>query len=254
MTPERPNGEEAGREEEAGALAAEVPYSLCIFAAERFPPSPAAVRRTLGAPGAYADIGIARFERALRRSADLRRLWPWELPIERLNRGLRVRLDREVADEAVFEVEAVARRHGLAVLDEELDEISFPSSLGAREHFEEAARVLCAAGSGYLMVEGGGGDRYFVQAFAENGGREIHAEAVGNRALARSWRLPRSSAAELGRQGWRPPRGAELNHVATLPIGLADTPRRLAKLLHDALSAAYGLAATARVTICLSLG
>ncbi len=255
MTPERPNGDEAGREEEAVVLPTpEAPYALCIFAAARFPPSPAAVRRTLGAPVAYADIGIARFERALRRSADLRRLWPSDLSIERLNRGLRVRLDRDVAEEAVFEVEAVARRHGLAVLDEELDEISFPSSLGAREHFEEAARVLCAAGSGYLMVEGGGGDRYFVQAFAEDGGREVRAEAVGNRALARSWRLPRSSAAELGRQGWRPPRGAELNYVATLPIGRPDTPRRLAKLFHDALSAAYGLAATAPVTICLSLG
>jgi len=256
MTPERPNGDEPGdREEEAAALpSAEVPYSLCIFAAEMFPPSPAAVRRSLGAQGADADIGIARFERALRRTPELRRLWPWDLPIERLNRGLRVRLDRDVADEAVFEVEAVARRHGLAVLDEELDEISFPSSLGARGHFEEATRALCDAGAGYLMIEGGGGDRYFVQAFAEGGGREIRAEAVGNRALARRWRLPRSRAAELGRQGWRPPRGAELNYSATLPVGPADVPRRLAKLFHDALSAAYGLPATARVTICLSVG
>jgi hypothetical protein len=255
MTPERPNGDEVGgREEEAvGLPTPEVPYSLCVFAAEKIPPSAATIRRSLGAPGADADLGIARFERALRGSPDLRRLWPWDLPIERLNRGLRVHLDRDVADEAVYEVEAIARRHGLAVLDEELDEVSFTCSLGARWHFEEATRALCEAGSGYLMIEDGEGDRYFVQAFAEVGGREIRAEAVGNRALALRWRLPRSSAAELGRQGWRRPRGAELNYSATLPVGPPDTPDRLAKLFHDALSAAYGLAPTERVTICLSL-
>ncbi|HVT09040.1 MAG TPA: hypothetical protein VHO67_16385 [Polyangia bacterium] len=253
MTPERPNGE-GDRDEDAPLPAAEVSYALCIFATETFPPSPAAVRRSLGASGADADIAIARFERAFRRSPELRRLGSCDLPVERLNRGVRVRLDPAVAEEAVAEVEAIARRHGLAVLDEKLDEISFPSSLDALEHFEEATRALCAAGSGYLMIEGGGGDRYFVQAFAEDGGREIRVEAVGNRALPRSWKLPRSIAAELDRQGWRPPRGAEVNFSATLPIGPRGTPRRLAKLLHDALAGAYGLAATARVTICLSLG
>ncbi len=253
MTPDRPSGER-DRDEDAPLPAPEVPCSLCIFATETFPPSPSAVRRSLGASGADADIGIARFERAFRRSPELRRLGSCELPVERLNRGVRVRLDPGVADEAVVEVEAIARRHGLAVLDERLEEISFSCPLGAVGHFEEATRAFCAAGSGYLMIEGGGGDRYFVQAFAEDGGGEIRAEAVGNRALARSWRLPRSSAAELRRQGWRPPRGAELNFAATLPLGPPDTPRRLAKLFHDALSGAYGLAETARVTICLSLG
>ena len=254
MTPERPDGDE-DRKKDATALATpEVHYSLCVFAAERFPPSPAAVRRSLGAPGADADLGIARFERALRRSPELMRLWPWSLPVERLNRGLRVRLDRDVADEAVFEVEAIARRHGLAILDEELGEISFPSSLGARGDFEAATRALCDAGAGYLMIEGGSEDQYFVQAFAEGRGCEIRAEAVGNRALASKWRLSRSSAAELGRQGWRPPRGTELNYSATLPVGLPDVRCCLAKLLHDALSAAYGLPPAACVTICLSLG
>jgi hypothetical protein len=103
------------------------------------------------------------------------------------------------------------------------------------------------------MIEGGPGDRYFVQAFADAGSRELRVEAVGNRNLSRQWRLSRSRSAQLRRQGWRPPRGAELNHSATLSMASLEAPRRLATLLGDTLERAYGLPETARVTICLAL-
>jgi hypothetical protein len=256
MTPERPHQEpvdasSAGEPREREAVDA---YRLCVFASDHFPPSPAEARRVLlqrDLPD--ADIAVARLQRALREAPAIAIANPWAARPERLHRGLRLYIDHDGADDIVVEIEQIARRLGLAVLDEELDEISFPCPLRAREHIEAAARALCGAGAGYLMIEGGPGDRYFVQAFSEASSRELRLEAVGNRGLGRLWQLSRSHAAELHRRGWRPPRGVELNHSRTLSIASPAAPRRLAALLGDALATAYGLPETAPVTICLSV-
>ena len=254
MTPEHPNGPEptAGDWQARNPESADA-YRLCLFATDSFPGSVEAVRRSLFQPEpADADIAIARLERALREAPEIEDALRWARP-ERLNRGLRLCLERDGADDAVAEIEQIARRLGLAVLDEDLDEISFPCRLGERQHMETAARALCEAGGGYLMIEGGPGDRYFVQAFAQSGSCELRLEAVGNRGLSSSRRFGRAHAAELRRRGWRPPRGAELNHSRTAPIAGPEAPRRLAALLCDALESAYALAKTASVTICLAI-
>jgi hypothetical protein len=224
------------------------------FASDHFPSSPAAVRRRLFHwEPADADIAVARLERALRDAPEIRLAGPWAARPERLHRGLRLHIEHDGADDIVAEIEQIARRLGLAVLDEELEEISFPCALGARRHIEDAARALCDAGAGYLMIEGGRGDHYFVQAFAEAGCTKLRLEAVGNRGLGHGWQLSRAGSAELRRRGWRPPRGPELNHGMTLPITGREAARRLAALLGDTLAAAYGLGDTVPVTICLSL-
>lgn len=228
-------------------------YRLCVFVADGFPASAAAVRRRLlDRPPADADLGIARFERALRQAPELDPVC-WAAPSQRFCRGVRLHLGREASNDSVTYIEAIARRHGLAVLDEELAEITFTCPLGARPHIEDASRALCDAHAGYLMIEGGPQNHAFVQVFAEADRDELRLESVGNRALPRKWRIDRSQAATLRRRGWRPPRGAELNFSRTLPVAAPHASGQLATLLRDAL-ATYGLTDTSPVAICLTLG
>ena len=253
MTPDRPPGADPPpadarpRREETPAT-----YRLCVFACERFPASTLAVRERLFRPEpADGDVAVARLERALRALPESV-LGPWAARPERLHRGIRLHLAADGAGVAVAEIEHLARRLGLAVFDEELEEIGYPCALDARGEIEEACRAVCAAEAGYLVIEGGPGDRYFVQSIADVGCPDLRLEAAGNRTLGEKWRIPRSRVAELDRRGWRRPRGAELNHSLMLPRKGLGTPPRLAGLLRDALEIGFGLPASARVTICFS--
>lgn len=228
-------------------------YRLCVFVSEGFPSSPAAVRRgLLERQPADADLAIARFERALRQAPELEPVF-WAAPPQRFGRGVRLHLGREASHDSVIQIETIARRQGLAVLDEELEEITFSCPLGARPHIEDATRVLCDAHAGYLMIEGGPANHAFVQVFAQADREEIRLESVGNRALPWKYQLDRSQAAELRRRGWRPPRGSELNFSRTLPLASPAATGRLPTLLRDALRV-HGLVDSSPIAICLTLG
>lgn len=235
---------------ESGLPNAEDVYRLCIFAWDGVARAPDAFRRELSQErGPDADLSIARFKRALRTapgSVGSR----WAAPPERIVRGVRLYVEHEDSLDRVVEIERIARSYGLAVLDEEVNEVTVCCRLGARATIEEAARALCATGSGYLLVEGGSGDRYFAQAFAERGSRELRLESVGNRALGRRWWLSRAAVAELLRRGWCPPRGSQHNFSRTLRVSPA-APAAIASALRDALIVS-GLADDSSVAICLS--
>ena len=253
-TPERPAGS-AARDPAGGEGIGEAvdAHHLWVFVSDELPASPAAVRRALlEEQAADADIAIARFERALRRAPQLDG-GTWAAPPRRLSRGVRLHVARDAAVDTVVEIEKLARAQGLATLDEEIGEVTFTCPLGARLPIVAASRVLCAAREGYLLIEGGPSDRYFVQAFVEAGSPEVLLQAVGNRGLEHGSRLGRAQAAALARHGWKPPRGAELNFSRALPLASPAAARELARLCRGALSEAYELPDSAPITICLAL-
>jgi hypothetical protein len=235
----------------------DTPYRYSIFASDRFVATPAEALASLAtAAPADADLGLARFERALRLALPGHRAGrgTWAAPAEALPRGLRLTLPADAAEDAGLEIEALARRHGLVIFDEELEEISFPTHLGRRDHLRAAADALFAAGDGYLLVEGGPEDRYFVQAIGSVDDGRIVAEAVSNRYLPAELKRPKTTLARLRALGWSPPRGAQGNYHRTYALAANAAPPDLADVIAGTLSTVYGMSERTPVTICLTLG
>ncbi len=198
--------------------------TLCLFAADSFPVTPAAAATT-GTDLDHGDVAVARAERALRSRLPGHRAGPgcWAAAAERLPRGLRLRVAdaSDAADEVVMTIEEIARACGLALWDEALEETVYPTTLDREGDLLEAARALVRAGDGYLLCEGGPDDAYFLQAFAANSDRRVVVEAVGNSTLPVARRLPRARLADLRRQGWQPPRRRQPYYSRELDLELA---------------------------------
>ena len=231
-------------------------HHLSIFASDTMVATPAQARALLNGASDIPDVNIARFERTLLKSmpGHLRGHGVWAAPSQARRRGIRLALMKDASVDLIVEVEAIARSLGLGVLDEELEEISFPTRLARLDDVRIAARSLQEAGDGYLLVESGVDDACFIHAIASRQDGSILLEAVANCLLPESARLSRAQIKMLLSSGWKAPGGEQVNHWRTVRGDLAASGDQIAALVCDTLGDVYGVGREERITICLSLG
>lgn len=139
-------------------------------------------------------------------------------------------------------------------LQRRLGDVSFPTRLSRREDVLRAAGALAAAGDGYLVVEGGPRDLYYVHAIGCRAKGHVTVEALGNPYLPAELRRPRAKLAELRRDGWRRQGDRQGNYRRCVSLASpADAARIMTELVCATLTKVYGLEPDSQVTICLAL-